>query len=171
MGRPAYSRQAVIRALLLVAHPNPAVAPSVAALRRRLRHNPALRSVCGFAGQIPSAPVFGEVNQRLADSPDALAELLVALTNRIGDVVPDFGRVAAVDSTTAPTCSNPNRRARWVSDAEPARYAAEDAAERQRAAAAGRGDKWRRRIRPEETSDPEASWTCKNQASAPGGKQ
>ena len=70
-----------------------------------------------------------------------------------------------------PTCANPNRRAGRVSDAELARYAEEDEAERQRAIAAGKGNKWRRRIRREETSDPEASCTRKNQASVSGGKQ
>ena len=156
MGRPAYSREAIVRALLLVAHPDVA-APSVAALFRRSRNNPALRAVCGFEGKIPSRQVFCEVYQRLAANPDALAELFVALTHRIREANPDFGTVIAVGSTTVPTYANPNRRARRVSDAELSRYAAEDATERQRAVAAGQSDTWRRRIRPEETSDPEAS--------------
>ena len=90
MGRPAYSREAIVRALLLVAHPDVAV-PSAAALIRHLRNNLALRALCGFEGKIPSQQVFCEVYKRLAENPDALEELSVALTDRVKDACPDFG--------------------------------------------------------------------------------
>ena len=96
--------------------------------------------------------------KQLAANPNALAELFVDLTDRIKSACHDFGTVIAVDSTTVPTHANPNRRARLVSDVELAGYAEEDEVERRQAVAAGNGGRWRRRIRPEETSDPEASW-------------
>ena len=170
MGRPAYSRKAIVRALLLVAHPDAAV-PSVAALTWQLRNNPARRAVCGIEGKIPSQQVFCAVYQRLAANPDALAELFVALTDRIRSGCPGFGRFLGADSTTVATHANPNRRVRQVSAELQARYDAEDAAERQKAVAEGRGGRWKPRVRPKETSDPEASWTKKHHASAPGGRK
>ena len=100
MGQPTYSREAVMCALLLVAHPDLAVT-GVAALIRYLRNNLALRAACGFEDKIPSQQVFHAAYRRLAENPDALVEHFTAVTNRIREADPDFGTVIAVDSATA----------------------------------------------------------------------
>ncbi len=84
--------------------------PSTNALVRRLEDDSALRVLCGFSEKLPHRTTFNRFIQRLSHFPVLVEIALANLTEEIRELLPDFGRVLAVDSTTVRTHGNPNRK-------------------------------------------------------------
>ena len=108
-GPKPYDRQSVIRALIAMRRLG---IPSVSALHRDLRNNPALRTVCGIdrPEQLPSADTIRRVRRKMAESADALRERIGELITELQEYLPDLGKEVAVDSTGIPSHSNGNRK-------------------------------------------------------------
>ena len=110
-GRPGWSLRALWRAYL---------AGSVLglgttnALVRRLQDDSALRVTCGFSDELPSRWTFNRFISRLSHHADVVEDVLSALTDRLRELLPDFGRGIAVDSSTVRSWSNPG----YASDPE-----------------------------------------------------
>jgi len=83
--------------------------PSVASLRRELLRNPLLRQVCGFdpllkAEQaVPSTWAYTRFLKGLLAHRADIQEVFDRLVKALGDLLPDFGRVLAVDGKAIPS--------------------------------------------------------------------
>ena len=77
-------------------------------LIRRLQDDAALRDLCGFDA-LPSRWTFNRFISRLSQHSDLLEDALAALTDRLHELLPDFGERLAVDATVVRSWSNPNR--------------------------------------------------------------
>ncbi len=111
-GRPGWSLRALWRAhvaayILGLTTTN--------ALVRRLQDDDALREVCGFDG-LPSRWTFNRFVSRLSHHTDLVELTLAKLTDRLRDLLPDFGKGIAVDASTVSSWSNPDKPV--VSDPE-----------------------------------------------------
>ena len=114
--RPGYPLKSLWRAytasfLLNLPHTN--------ALIRRLQEDAELRSICGFGDILPHRTTFNRFIQRLSHHADLVEAILVGLTDRLHEILPDLGETVAVDATTIRSHSNPNRRkGKRISDPE-----------------------------------------------------
>ncbi len=105
-GRPQFPRQPIVRAFL---SSYALGIPNTSALVRRLRNDPALRSVCGFTTQLPDRSTFSRVFQALANQHVALVEqCCIELNSHLAVLLPGYGGETALDSTTVPAYANPN---------------------------------------------------------------
>ena len=109
-GRPGWSLRALWRA-----HVAGYILglPTTNALVRRLQDDHALRDVCGF-DELPSRWTFNRFASRLSHHTDVVEDTLSALTDRLRELLPDFGRGIAMDSSTVRSWSNPG----YASDPE-----------------------------------------------------
>ena len=107
VGRPVLPREPILRAYLA----SYALGiPNTSALVRRLHNDPALRSVCGFVDYLPDLSTFSRVFQSLAEQYVELVEQCCAqITGQLAQLLPDFGKEVAVDSTTVAAYANPLR--------------------------------------------------------------
>lgn len=89
---------------------------SVSDLIRMLHDNPYIAAACGInsSGQIPSQPTFSRFGTKLARRPFTLAVkgIMRALTDRLYELLPDFGRSVAIDSTHIKAWSNGSKKGR-----------------------------------------------------------
>ena len=76
----------------------------------RLHSSARLREVCGFDGPVPSESTFCRFFSRLADFQPLVEQCLVAVTDRIGAKLPNFGKIVAADASVFPTYGNPDRK-------------------------------------------------------------
>ena len=83
---------------------------SLSALIARLNNDPALRSVAGFTGSLPSYATFWRVFDRLAGMPELIARCCDDLLYRLAELAPGLGQEVAVDATTIEAYANPNRK-------------------------------------------------------------
>ena len=105
-GRPGYPLRSLWRAYVcsyLLDHKYTNV------LVRELEDNPEFREFCGFAGGPPHRTTVLRFFHRLAHHADLVEAAFVNLTERIRELLPDLGRVVAIDSTVVRSHSNPNR--------------------------------------------------------------
>ena len=116
MGRPGYPVEAMLRGVLVkfilnIRYTNQLVV--------RLRENSRLQEICGFTGQIPTESTFSRFLSRLDGQTALLKEAGFVVLKRLKQDLPDLGEIAAIDSTSVETFSNPNRTvvsdpdARW----------------------------------------------------------
>ena len=83
--------------------------PSTNALIRLLQDDPELRLLCGFSS-MPHRTTFNRFVTRLGDHRDLVDDCVAPLVDRLSELLPDFGKNVAVDSTVVDTHSNPNRK-------------------------------------------------------------
>ena len=106
-GRRGYSPASMWRAFLASYVLN---LPSTTALVRRLQDDLELRLFCGFAGGVPHRSSFSRFFTRLTGHQDLVGGCLKGLTDELAGLLPDFGKMLAIDSTIVEAHSNPNRR-------------------------------------------------------------
>ena len=104
-GRPGWSLRALWRAYIAGYTLG---LPTTNALVRRLQDDVALRDVCGFTDDLPSRWTFNRFVSRLSHHADVVETTLSALTDRLRELLPDFGRGVAVDASTVRSWSNPS---------------------------------------------------------------
>lgn len=89
---------------------------SVSALLRLLRENPYIAQACGIEtpADMPSQPTLSRFGTKLSKQPYAVALRNVqrSMTRRLYEVLPDFGKSVAIDSTTLKGWSNPSKKGR-----------------------------------------------------------
>ena len=106
-GRPGYPFRSMWRAWL---------AKYILSIRynvglvERLQGSARLREICGFDGPVPSESTFCRFFSRLADFQPLVERCLVAVTDRIGAKLPNFGKIVAADASVFPTYGNPERK-------------------------------------------------------------
>jgi len=87
---------------------------SVSDLIRLLYDNPFIAQVCGINSpeEIPSQPTFSRFGSKLARRPFSLAVkgIMRTLTERLYEMLPDFGRSVAIDSTHVKGWSNGTKK-------------------------------------------------------------
>ena len=104
-GRPGWSLRALWRAYIAGYMLG---LPTANALIRRLQDDAALRNVCDFEDDLPSRWTFNRFISRLSHHADAVEAVLAMLTDRLHDLLPNFGKGLAVDASTFRSWSNPN---------------------------------------------------------------
>ena len=77
--------------------------PSIESLRRELSRNAQLRQVCGFdlfLGEqvVPPAYVYSRYCSKLMKHSEIIEEIFTLLLEEISELLPDFGKVLAIDS-------------------------------------------------------------------------
>jgi len=87
---------------------------SVSALLRMLRDNPYIAGAVGIdtPAAMPSQPTLSRFGTKLSKKPYAVAVRNVqrGITRRLYEVLPDFGKTVAIDSTTLKGWSNPAKK-------------------------------------------------------------
>ena len=106
-GRPGFSPRAMLRAFLSKYLLN--IRFNVD-LIRRLGASQTLRQICGFGETVPSESTFSRFASKLRDQQALVEDCFDAVTRELRDILPNFGRTVAVDSTMFPAFSNPNRK-------------------------------------------------------------
>ena len=113
-GRPGHSLTALWRAYLLSFALN---LPSTNALVRTLGTHAELRMLCGF-NALPHRSTFCRFIMRLDDHLDIVTSMMRPLTDALASDLADFGKYAALDSTSVRTHGNPHRKVLSDPDAE-----------------------------------------------------
>jgi hypothetical protein len=87
-------------------------------LIRRLQENPVLALVCGFnlTKPLPHRTTFNRFSNKLIKYQVLVDECLNEVTSRLHDLIPDFGRIVAIDATPIHSHSHPNKNP--ISDPE-----------------------------------------------------
>jgi len=114
-GRPGYNPETMLKALLVGYYKS---IGTLAELARYLEDHREIASVCGFWDDepTPSRSTFSRFISRLGKHQDLLDECLNLIANGLKDLLPDFGKVVAIDCTSVPSYSNPDNEP--LSDAE-----------------------------------------------------
>jgi len=114
-GRPGYDSETMLKAVLTGYYKS---IGTLAELARYLEDHREIASVCGFRDDepTPSRSTFSRFISRLAKHQDLLDECLNIMASDFKDLLPDFGKVVAVDCTSVPSYSNPDKD--LVSDSE-----------------------------------------------------
>jgi len=90
---------------------------STAHIVRRLQEDPILAVTCGFDPRdIPHRSTFSRFKKKLSKHQDLVDQCLNQMTTELKSLLPEFGKVVAVDSTPVRSHSNPNKKT--VSDPE-----------------------------------------------------
>ena len=114
-GRPGYNPETMLKAVLVGYYK---AIGTLAELARYLEDHSEIASVCGFREDelTPSRSSFSRFISRLSKHQDLLDESLKIMADGFKDLLPDFGKVVAIDSTSVPTYSNPDNEP--ISDPE-----------------------------------------------------
>jgi IS5 family transposase len=114
-GRPGYNPEVMFRAVLVGYYKS---IGTLAELARYLEDHREIASVCGFRDKepTPSRSTLSRFISRLGKHQDLLDECLKIMADGFKDLLPDFGKVVAVDCTSVPSYSNPDNEP--VSDKE-----------------------------------------------------
>jgi IS5 family transposase len=109
LGRPNYPYEMMLKAYLAgyilgVRSTNDII--------RRLQENPILAIVCGFdiTKQLPHRTTFNRFFNKLIRYQHLVDDCLSEVTTRLGEVIPDFGKVVAIDATAIRSHANLNKR-------------------------------------------------------------
>ena len=121
-GRKGYEPEAYWRAFLALYYLN---LDNVNCIVRRLEDDFELRVLCGFT-TMPHRTSFNRFFSRLCQHLDLVEQASVGVVEKLRVFYPDLGQQVAIDSTTIPIHSNPNRTV--VSDPEAKWGIAHDAA-------------------------------------------
>ena len=125
MGRPGYAPKVLWRCYVALYYLG---LPSVSDLVRTLQDNPFISRACGIANpwEIPHQSTFSRFLSKLAKPvfAHAVKRVLWALTDRLIQTLPDFGKSVAVDSTDIKAWSNAAKKGkkRRRPKGEPRRY-------------------------------------------------
>ena len=98
-GRPGFPLRAMWHAYVASFIMN---LPTTNALIRALKDDPRLRRLCGFdpdKDRLPTRRTFNRFIQRLDNHSELVESMLIQITHRLKDHLPDMGDVIAVDST------------------------------------------------------------------------
>ena len=106
-GRKGYPIEPLLKAHLYRYFAN---LPSINEEIRQLQDSPRLRAVCGFKGELPHRTTFSRFFKRLGYYVELVGECLDQITEILGELLPGFGEVLAIDSTTVRTHGNPHRK-------------------------------------------------------------
>ena len=114
-GRPGYNPETILKAVLVGYYKS---IGTLAELARYLEDHREIASVCGFREDepTPSRSTFSRFISRLTKHQDLLDECLKSMADGLKNLLPDFGKVVAIDCTSVPSYSNPDNKP--VSDAE-----------------------------------------------------
>jgi hypothetical protein len=114
-GRPGYNPETMLKAMLVGYYK---AIGTLAELARYLEDHTEIASVCGFRNDepTPSRSTFSRFISRLARHQDLLDECLNIMAGGFKDLLPEFGKVVAIDCTSVPSYSNPDNEP--VSDLE-----------------------------------------------------
>ena len=114
-GRPGYNPETILKAVLVGYYKS---IGTLAELARYLEDHREIASVCGFQDDepTPSRSTFSRFISRLTKHQDLLDECLKIMADGFKDLLPDFGKVVAIDCTSVPSYSNPDNAP--VSDSE-----------------------------------------------------
>lgn len=90
--------------------------PHIESLRRELRRNGELRDLCGFdplmgSDGIPGAWVYSRFLHELSGHQEMIDGMFHSLVEMVREVLPDFGKVLAVDSKALESFGNPTSKA------------------------------------------------------------
>lgn len=88
---------------------------SIESLRRELRRNAQLREVCGFdparrGDAVPPAYVYSRILVKLMRHADEVENIFRRLVDEISVLLPDFGRVLAIDSKAVSSLARGKKR-------------------------------------------------------------
>lgn len=88
--------------------------PSIQSLRRELARNAQLRIMCGFKfargdNAVPEAYVFTRFLKKLIEHQEMIDELFNKLVHQLQEILPDFGKVLAMDGKAIETHANPRK--------------------------------------------------------------
>lgn len=114
-GRPGYNPETMLKALLVGYYKS---IGTLAELARYLEDHREIASVCGFRGDepTPSRSTFSRFISRLTRHQDLLDECIEIMADGLKGLLPDFGKIVAIDCTSVPSYSNPDNEP--VSDPE-----------------------------------------------------
>jgi len=109
LGRPGYPLEAMLRAYLasfLIRGIS-----SIADLVERLQSDIVFALDCGFdiTKPIPHRSTFSRFVKKLVKHQPLVEKCLIEITNRLRDLLPDFGKIACIDATPVPSWSNPSK--------------------------------------------------------------
>jgi transposase len=109
LGRPGYDQEVMLRAYLAgyvlgVENTNDLI--------RRLQENPILAIVCGFdiTKPLPHRTTFNRFFGKLIKYQCLVDECVSEVTTRLREVIPDFGKVVAIDATAIRSHANANKK-------------------------------------------------------------
>lgn len=108
-GRKGYTHVVMWRTFLAMYYMN---IPTFACLIRTSQDNPSLREVCGIDGLegVPSPFAYSRFMKKLAKRGLKVKNILRNLTRRLFEILPDFGKSVAIDSTDMKAWSNGGKR-------------------------------------------------------------
>ena len=114
-GRLGFHPEAMLKAVLVGYYKS---IGTLAELARYLEDHREIASVCGFRDHesTPSRSTFSRFISRLTKHQGLLDECLKIIADGLKDLLPDFGKVVAIDCTSVPSYSNPDNEP--VSDPE-----------------------------------------------------
>ena len=114
-GRPGYNPEIMLKALLVGYYKS---IGTLAELARYLEDHREIASVCGFRDDepTPSRSTFSRFISRLTKHQELLDDCLKIMADGFKDLLPDFGKIVAIDCTSVPSYSNPDNEP--VSDLE-----------------------------------------------------
>ena len=106
-GRPGYNPETMLKAMLVGYYK---AIGTLAELARYVEDHREIASVCGFRDDepTPSRSTLSRFISRLARHQDLLDECLEIIADGFKDLLPDFGKVVAIDCTSVPSYSNPD---------------------------------------------------------------
>jgi IS5 family transposase len=110
-GRPGYDQEILWRCFMTYYALG---IESVSALLRLLRDNPFIADACGIGDQMPSQPTLSRFGSKLSKRWNALEvkNVFRKLTLMLYEVLPDYGKSVAIDSTDVKGWSNANKKGR-----------------------------------------------------------
>ncbi|MCL0057956.1 transposase [Dehalococcoidales bacterium] len=118
-GRPGYNPETMLKAVLVGYYKS---IGTLAELARYLEDHREIASVCGFRDYepTPSRSTLSRFISRLTKHQDLLDECLKIMADGFKELLPDFGKVVAIDCTSVPSYSNPDneplsdKQAGWI---------------------------------------------------------
>ena len=79
-------------------------------LIERLNRSPRFRRICGFDDVVPSESTFSRFFSSLTNYQDLVEDILENITDKLSQMLPNFGKIVAADATVFETYGNPNRK-------------------------------------------------------------
>ena len=114
LGRPGYLLEPLLKGVVASYYLG---LKSTAHIVRRLQEDTILAVTCGFDPRdIPHRSTFSRFSKKLSKYQDMVDQCLNQMTTELKSLLPEFGKVVAVDSTPVRSHSNPNKQ--LVSDPE-----------------------------------------------------
>ncbi|MFC1991978.1 transposase [Chloroflexota bacterium] len=104
LGRSGYPLESLLKGILASYYLD---LQSTTHLVRRLQEDPILSIICGFDPRyIPTRSTFSRFKKKLIENQDLVDQCFVDVTSELKTLLPEFGKVVAVDSSPIPSYSN-----------------------------------------------------------------